>query len=74
MNCWEFLECGREKGGAKEKEFGVCPAYPDHGKQCAKIPRTLCGGTVQGDWAMKLFGCQKCGFYKSPYYEQACKK
>jgi hypothetical protein len=25
-NCWEFKNCGREIGGIKVKEMGVCPA------------------------------------------------
>jgi hypothetical protein len=26
MNCWELKKCGREPGGAKTAEYGVCPA------------------------------------------------
>ena len=26
MNCWEFQECGRERGGKKANELGTCPA------------------------------------------------
>ena len=29
QNCWEFMKCGRERGGAKEQELGVCPAVTD---------------------------------------------
>ena len=68
-NCWEFKKCGREKGGAKTKQFGVCPAYPKHGKQCASMAGTFCGGKVQGTFASKLANCMQCDFYKSPYYE-----
>ena len=25
-NCWEYKKCGREVGGAKVKDLGVCPA------------------------------------------------
>ncbi len=52
MNCWEFKKCGREKGGAKTAELGVCPAYPAHGTHCDHIAGTLCGGKVQGTFAM----------------------
>jgi len=37
MNCWEFMKCGREKGGAKATDLGICPAYPDHGRHCARV-------------------------------------
>jgi len=26
VNCWEWKKCGRQKGGAKAAELGVCPA------------------------------------------------
>ncbi len=68
MNCWEFIKCGREFGGLKAYELGVCQAYPNDGKQCAKIAGTLCGDKVQGTFAMKIFDCVKCDFYKSKYY------
>jgi hypothetical protein len=65
MNCWEFKKCGREAGGAKVKELGVCPAYPDNGQMCAYATGTLCGGKVQGTFASKLATCLSCDFYKS---------
>jgi hypothetical protein len=71
MNCWEFKKCGREAGGAKAAELGVCPAYPNHGKHCAWITGTLCGGVVQGSFAMKHRNCMECGFYNSADYDKA---
>ena len=70
MNCWEFKQCGRARGGAKAQAFGVCPAYPDHGKQCARVAGTLCGGKVQGTFAMKVASCMECDFYKSEHYDK----
>ena len=26
LNCWEFKKCGREAGGSKVGELGLCPA------------------------------------------------
>lgn len=69
-NCWEFKKCGREAGGPKAAELGVCPAYPDHGRRCAEVTGTLCGGKVQGTFAHKLGNCLKCDFYNSPYYDR----
>ena len=62
-NCWEFKKCGREKDGAKALELGVCPAYPDHGRDCWAEAGTLCGGKVQGTSAEKIGNCRKCDFY-----------
>jgi hypothetical protein len=63
-NCWEYKKCGREKGGSKAAELGVCPAYPDHGRDCWFVAGTLCGGRIQGSHAEKCGNCQKCDFYK----------
>lgn len=71
MNCWEYKKCGREKGGAKEKELGVCVAYPHFGKACARVAGTLCGGKVQGSFASKLVNCMACEFYKSSHYDRS---
>ena len=65
-NCWEFKNCGREKGGAKEKEMGVCPSYTRNaGEACWLVAGTFCGGEVQGDVAAKEGNCMRCDFYKS---------
>lgn len=70
MDCWEFMKCGREEGGKKTGELGVCPAYPKHGKHCARVAGTFCGGKVQGIFAQKLLNCMKCDFYNSPHYDR----
>ena len=72
MNCWEFKKCEREANGAKAKELGVyCPAYPNHGTHCAYTGGTLCGGKVQGTFAVKIANCMECDFYKSPNYDKS---
>ena len=70
MKCWEFMKCGCEKGGAHECETGLCPAYPDKGRSCARVAGTLCGGAVQGVFAVKLMNCMACDYYKSDYYNR----
>ena len=71
MNCWGFKKCGREAGGARVNELGVCPAYPNHGNHCALVAGTLCGGKIQGSFAMKVASCMKCEFYATPSYDKA---
>jgi methyl-accepting chemotaxis protein len=71
LNCWEYKKCGREAGGAKAGELGVCAAYPDHGRDCARIAGTLCGGKVQGSFAQKLANCMQCKFMNSEHYDKA---
>lgn len=68
--CWEYKQCGREKGGKKEKEMGVCPAWPNHGYSCASVTGTYCGGVVQESFAKKIANCAKCDFFKSTSYDR----
>ncbi len=71
LPCWEHKRCGREKGGTKEAEMGICPAWPDHGFSCASVTGTFCGGKVQESFAKKIASCAKCDFFKSPHYDRA---
>ncbi len=72
---WEFKKCGREAGGSKAAEVGVCPASTEKrldgtnsgrngGRACWALTGTLCGGKVQGTFATKVGNCLKCDFYQ----------
>jgi diguanylate cyclase (GGDEF)-like protein len=63
-NCWEIKKCGREQGGARVDELGICPAYPNRGHSCWLVTGTLCGGEVQGTFAQKERNCLQCEPYK----------
>lgn len=63
-NCWEDKNCGRIQGGQNVGQMGVCPAYPDHGRDCWKIAGTFCGGQVQGSEAQKVGSCLRCEFFQ----------
>lgn len=74
-NCWEYKDCGREPGGRKARELGVCPAATEQrlegvhggakaGRACWAIAGTFCKGEVQGTFARKVRGCEKCEFYR----------
>ena len=71
QNCWEFKKCGRQPGGEKAPELGVCVAATDKtrnnvhggvngGRACWVIAGTLCGGKVQGSFAAKMGNCMAC--------------
>jgi len=75
QNCWEFKKCGRQPGGAKVAEFGVCTACSEtkldkvhegknSGRACWMVAGTLCGGKVQGTFAHKMGNCMSCEFYQ----------
>lgn len=74
MNCWEFKKCGRQPGGSKSSELGVCAAATESringihggsngGRACWVLAGTLCGGKAQGTYAQKLANCIACDFY-----------
>jgi hypothetical protein len=58
------MKCGREEDGNKADELGICPAYPDDGRDCWNLAGTFCGGKVQGTVAQKKSTCLTCNWYK----------
>ena len=74
QNCWEYLHCGREPGGHRVDELGVCPsAVPNKhdgtnrgqlgGRYCWKVAGTDCGDKVQGYYSASMLTCKRCSFY-----------
>ncbi len=81
LNCWEFMRCGREPGGAEAERLGPCPAATDRsyhglneglngGRICWAVAGTCCGGKVQGTFAEKRSSCVDCDFFKKIHQEQ----
>lgn len=80
-NCWEFKKCGRQHGGEKVSELGVCPAFVETkanglnsglngGRACWALAGTMCNGKIQGTFAMKMEDCAECDFYRSVLREE----
>lgn len=80
-NCWEFKKCGREPGGSKVKQLGICPVttYIDlngahegknAGRACWVVAGSLCGGRIQGTFAQKLHNCWRCEFMNAVKKEE----
>jgi hypothetical protein len=74
MNCWEYKKCGREVGGSRIQELGVCPAAEDQlwdgvnggtnaGRFCWYVVGTYCDGDVQGTFVAKYRKCVQCDFF-----------
>ena len=70
-NCWEFFKCGREPGGTKVEELGVCPVTVHEssdginhgraaGRQCWAVEDNTCYRTI----GAKFKDCMKCSFYQ----------
>ena len=80
-NCWDHHRCGREQGGSKVHDLGVCPAAVEAGadgmhdginggRVCWAVAGTFCRGEVQGSFASKIRDCLNCEFYESIRMEQ----
>ncbi len=81
QNCWEYMKCGREPGGEKADELGVCPAAEDKsfdginrgknaGRFCWAVAGTFCGGKAQGSFAEKRESCLSCRFFNKVRAEE----
>ncbi len=75
MNCWEFRDCGRQPGGRRAADLGVCPAATfapadgylggrNGGRACAYVAGTFCEGVLQGTYRDKSKDCWDCAFYR----------
>ncbi|RJQ45578.1 MAG: hypothetical protein C4538_08125 [Nitrospiraceae bacterium] len=84
MNCWEIKKCGREPGGSKVKDLGVCPAATDSsctgvncgekgGRVCWAVAGTFCGGKIQCSFAQKQVSCMSCEVFKKIKNEEGNK-
>jgi hypothetical protein len=81
LNCWEFKKCGREPGGSRVHELGICPATietrahgihggKNAGRVCWAVAGSMCGGKVQGTFAQKYGNCAKCDFFQKVKEEE----
>jgi hypothetical protein len=80
-NCWEVKKCGREIGGSKVDELGVCPVSiaekldglnqgKNGGRACWAVAGTMCFGYVQGTFAKKIGDCLLCDFFEQVKQEE----
>jgi hypothetical protein len=80
-NCWEHKNCGRQPGGHKADELGVCPVTTyqaldgahegkNAGRACWAIAGSLCGGKIQGTYAQKFNNCWRCDFMSAVKQEE----
>lgn len=81
QNCWDYKQCGREPGGKKAEELGVCPAAIEQkintinsgkngGRSCWAIAGTFCNGRPNGTFTLNLSTCMKCDFFKNVKAEE----
>lgn len=59
INCWEKKNCSK-KG---------CPAYLNSSGRCWLVAGTMCGGKVQGEFALKYKSCTECDVYQESVFQ-----
>lgn len=81
QNCWELMRCGREPGGERAQELGVCPSATDTrfhglnggenaGRCCWVVAGTFCEGEPNGYFVDKWTGCAECAVFRSVKMEE----
>lgn len=81
QNCWEYKKCGREPGGLKNDELGICPSATNiladglnkgknGGRICWAIAGTFTNGEKQCTFARTIPFCTVCDFYISVQKEE----
>jgi hypothetical protein len=81
VNCWEATNCGRQAGGSKIDDLGICPASEETavngmnngingGRVCWALTGTLCGGKVQYFETQKWSDCRRCTFFWKVHWEE----
>ncbi|MFQ6615974.1 MAG: two-CW domain-containing protein [Fidelibacterota bacterium] len=75
LNCWEFMRCGRETGGSREKDLGRCPAFTfttfhgtnggfRSGRYCWFVAGTFQDGEPACNSAETVEDCSQCSFFE----------
>ena len=81
QNCWEYRRCGREPGGSRASEQGVCPVFTKvsltgvndglyGGRTCFLIEGTYCDGEHPCHLTDKMSVCSKCEFHSQLVFEE----
>ena len=68
VNCWDFLECGRETEGScpvlVESKLDGVNGGKSAGRVCWIIDGTFCRNEIQGTFMQKYRTCKECDFFK----------
>ncbi len=79
LNCWEFKDCGRQKGGLMAEILGECPVSTalkfdglndgiGAGRVCWMIPNSVC--KLESRRASHGHPCHRCEFYLRVAFEE----
>jgi len=82
LNCWQFKNCGREKGGLLASVVGECPVSSAFrldglnggiagGRACWLVDKLSCPCSLAGGHS--LSSCHNCDFYRRVLFEEDSK-
>ena len=82
QNCWEARNCGREIGGAKVAQDGICPAATatklegvnrgiNGGRVCWAVAGTMGTKVCNLTFSEKIVDCVMCDFYQTVLQEES---
>ena len=85
INCWEFTDCGREPGGSKVSELGLCPAAVDAsshglnhgingGRICWAVAGNFADRPIAGTFARENLLCTACDFFRFVQEEEGIER
>lgn len=58
IKCWERKNCSKKD----------CPAFHNTAARCWLVAGTMCGGKVQGEFAIKYKNCTECDVYQTAVF------
>ncbi|RME26142.1 MAG: hypothetical protein D6800_06885 [Candidatus Zixiibacteriota bacterium] len=73
LNCWEFMNCGREPGGVLAAVEGVCPVpkwFKLDGANDGIAAGRACWMVVDNGCHRHGRACHTCQFYRRVVFEQ----
>lgn len=59
VKCWEKKNCSKKD----------CPVYLNADIRCWLVASTMCGGKVQGEFAVKYKSCTECDVYQEVVFK-----
>ena len=79
LNCWEYKNCGREKGGLMVGVLGECPVATamqhdgsNGGRAAGRVCWTVrnCSSRLARAGVGRLTDCHQCEFYRRVLHEE----
>lgn len=85
LNCWEFMKCGKEKGGLRSQGNSACPVAADAaaaglndgsngGRLCWVVADACCRQSVQCSTSHHESSCYSCPFRSRVLHEEGLLK